>query len=101
MKIEYITDIRNTDRSHGKTKHTVKFVVEVNGVKYDVERKKEEYGCMKGKNFLAFRGANVFQDFGFTTKSSYDPLHLSEVVLAIEIAKAIVESVGINGAYED
>ena len=90
--MKYITQV---DASVGKTV-AIKLIVEINGKNIEVvECEMSEYGSNKGLSGYHYGSTSVLKsDFTFTLKSSYETVHLAEVVLAIELAKLIKKEVG-------
>lgn len=81
--MEYITDVRE----NGALKH----IVRINGKNVEVVEC-DLGGYSNSKQELAYHYENISVmkgDFKFFTRSSSYPVHLSEVVIAIELAKFI------------
>ena len=84
--IQYITDV-----SYSR-ENTFKFIVAVNGKNIEVSKEEVKYHhSRKGQTCLKIGNITVFNDMFIKTESD---AHLSEIVIAIEIVKVIIESVG-------
>ena len=81
--MKYITQVKDGS--------DIKHIVEVNGKNVEVIEigKPESYGNKQGQSVFTAKGISVAKDFSFNEGSS-NYIHLSSVVLAIELVRFVV-----------
>jgi hypothetical protein len=88
--MKYITSVRCASKD---IKHVIEKQNNDNTEILEVY-KEEDYGNKKGEKYFIYKDIKVFNDFTYKT-NRYDSVHLSEVILAIELTRFLMNEINV------